>query len=73
MMEGKEIRALFRTGDSIAIAIPPSYLQANGLKPRDRVELLFSGPYLIVRPVKNLPIKEAVEEAIKTVKEVLSV
>lgn len=70
-MEGKEVRAVFKTGNSIAVALPPAYLRENKVNARDRMELLFSGPFLIIRPVKSLPIKEAVEEARKAVRGVL--
>lgn len=45
-------RKVFRSGDSVCVALPQDWLRGNGIGPGDRVEIRYNGE-VRVRPFRN--------------------
>lgn len=50
------LRTLSRSGGSTMFAVPPLWLEATGLAPRDRVSVTINADEMVVRPFRRLPL-----------------
>jgi len=57
----KDIRRVFRIGDSLAITLPPEFVKEHGLKGGEKLEVLFDS-VLKAKPVRPEEVRKELEE-----------
>lgn len=67
--KGKDIRSLVQDGDSIAVTIPPDFLEINNLRLGDYVEVIY-GDILIIKPISKEEIERELKENSTSLQEV---
>jgi antitoxin component of MazEF toxin-antitoxin module len=58
----KDVRKVFKIGDSLAITLPPEFIKEHGIKVGDKLEVIFNS-FLTAKPMK----KEELEKEMKEV------
>lgn len=59
--KGKDIRSLVQDGDSVAVTIPPEFLESNNLQLSNKVELVYDD-VLLIKPISEKEIERELEE-----------
>jgi antitoxin component of MazEF toxin-antitoxin module len=64
---GKSIRTVLPIGGSLCITLPKKYVETQGLRAGDKVELLCNQRIFIGKPLKNSDLEEEMDKLEKVV------
>jgi len=54
----KDVRSVFKVGNSLAISLHPRYVKENGLGPGSRMEVFIVGKSMLIEPVDRAKVVE---------------
>ncbi len=57
----KDVRSVLKHGDSLAVTLPYEYVVKKGLKPGDKVEVLWND-FVFIEPVRPEEIRKRMEK-----------
>lgn len=62
----KDVRQVYRAGQSMVVTLPPDFIREHGLEPGDQVEIVF-GDFLKLEPVSQEELeKEFIESRVES-------
>lgn len=65
MKAEKDIRQVYRAGQSVVVTLPPNFVDQHDLEPSDLVELVYGDDFLKLIPISQEDIEKELEESSK--------